>query len=343
MGKSTAVSEAPAERRGLAQYFDDGWSVPDGVHPFMSEVARLAVHRGINQERLAKLHEEVTGQKAISAKIQRHFRPPDRRGRTKRTSRKVVDAYKRIFELPDAYVDALLALDGKSPGLQSSKPGSDTVEKFIQAHLRPELIAPIFQEAALADALRRLVANEALATKCVNEAELGWGRHQAFGYSVELSPAVLEFEETDPKDWWRIDYGAVDAPLDRRYASEPWRETGISEELLVKWTVVGRALRSAGFDLFDGLARKTRRQHAVESLLQNVFLGLAEHLDWFEWKAIRTQLEAFFEKKGYPIAEMRQRLHADASFGDWQSARIPETELRDFEDSYVTVYKLKPT
>jgi hypothetical protein len=297
----------------LRQFYNDDWSVRPDIHPFMSEIAHLAVHRGIRQEGLAKLYNKAAGTRVIGANVSRHFdKDPHRRG-----WQKVIDGYTKAFKLSRKYVRLLLALNGSEPALLPSKQGSrDELHRFIDFHLEPRLVRPLFRNDGLASALTELLNDEFLAIECVNAAELAWQRHTAFELEVksELAPKIVTLRETGSGQ------GFEEWEWDPSSPRDHWHGTGIQKEQIVKWDEVARILkRRCNYDLFA----KSRKRLEVETSLVDVFAIVRDWVEWTDWLAIQAQLEAIYSRKGLPIEEMRARLNAYLPFDEWADDNDP--------------------
>lgn len=310
----------------MAQYFHADFTVPKGVHPFMSEIAHLTSHRGISQGSLAKSYNEIAGTNIDSPNVQRHFH-------TRRLSRKVLETYAKIFELSGTYVALLLALDGGKSPIRPPVPGTFGFHlgnrAVLDDYLGADAIRRVFKGEAFDHALELILADQALALLCLNEAALAWERHRNFGLLVgsELRPRRVGIRDA---------YGGGDFEeweFDRDVAGDPWRGTGISEEAIVKWLRVARVLKKErGFDLLSHAATKSRKRLAAEATILNVWYELHEKVNWSQWAAIRAQMEAAFESKNLPVREMIESLHGDISYIDWAENNDPARIEHDFEE-----------
>jgi hypothetical protein len=315
MARSRADARAPrAEKRGLERYFSDDWSVPESVHPFMSEIARLAVSRDIQQEDLAKLYSDVTGQKVTSANIKRHFVPLGDGGRKKRISRKVRDAYVQIFELDWEYVALLFGETDQVLGF-----GPDhfigTCEDLLDHLLQPDYIRPLFQLGAIDEAIAVLLRDERTAVECLKKAELLWQRHRAFKWTLPESMGPKETPSPHAGGrGWEYDWSMQ---MRRSHPKETFWNHLVSEEYVVKWAGVAAFLRKqCGFDL---LARKLDLGVAGAGggvTLCDVFWTLYGLVNEYEWAAVQSQLEAIFHRNGLDVETMRRRLEQYPLYSD---------------------------
>lgn len=271
--------------KALRMYFHDDFSVPNRRHPFMSEVAHLAWHRGLTQGKLAKCYSEAAGTKTESRNANAHMHT-----KPGRLSRKVMAGYAKALKMSETYVGLLMALDTGKPYF-TPKPGSFG-EYALLDHLRPEDARPLYEDGALDKAIELLQKNEKLALRCVDDAELAWCRHQAFGKPEE-------------------------------------------DEAAVKWRAVAKILQvECGYDLAGKATKKSSQQLKVEETLASVFNLLAyAGLGWYEWEAVRAQLEANFHRRELPVEDMRRRLHEDFSFQEWADVHDPERFLAENEQS----------
>jgi hypothetical protein len=304
-GKGASELRDDFNLRGLPRYFHDDWSVPEGVHPFMSEVARLAVHRGISQEDLAKKYAEITGRVSFqSANVLRHFAAPDRKDRKKRIQRRVVRAYVEILALDTEYVDLLLGFRRRDL--------FESFDDYVDHLLKPAYMRPLFEPNAIDDAMEILLQNEAVATECMNKAEWFWQRHRAFSW---------RFDDMGPKPMDSLRRGEYGSEYDWGYEIERTqpRDTFQSaddiEQYVVRWMAVAPLLHSRfGYDLLACKLKEVKRSRDV--LLCEVFDSVYGLVGVHDWKAIQAQLEAVFVRNGLSIDGMRERLESFPLYSD---------------------------
>lgn len=302
--------------RGLRQYFNDDWSPRSDIHPLMSEVARLAVHRRITQEELAKLYNDNAGTSAVGGgNISRHFRLGAPRP-------KVVKAYQKIFGLSNAHVGILLALGAGTRYFEVEAHPTAALRKYptlrtlINEELEPPEIERIFQDDAIDEACQILFADEPLALECLDEAELWASRCKAFNLQVkDLLNVLLQLDaEIAGSGWWSFDHDLG-----------PWIGSRISNDLLVKWIVVARNLqKKRGFVLMERWASKTVRRLMDEHVLLDVWNGVHRHVGWYEWVAIRSMVEAALYRRNLPIDKMYHVLLSDRWYDEWADVHDPE-------------------
>jgi len=222
--ESPVATNDPLQENVLRQYYNDDWSVRPDIHPFMSEIAHLAVHRGIKQEGLAKLYNRAVGTRLSGANISRHFDLEP--GRLKPITHKVIAGYTTAFDLSRMYVRLLLALSRSKPPLLPARNDSRIdLRQFIDRHLQPGLIGPLLQADGLSNALKLLLNDESLAIECVNAAELAWQRHMVFKFEVnsDLAPKIVTLREAGSGQ------GFEEWEWDASGHGDPWYRTGIRE------------------------------------------------------------------------------------------------------------------
>lgn len=307
-------SKAPAaEQRGLRQYFNEDWTTCADVHPFMSEVARLALYRGFSQESLAKRYGEVTGAKVCGGNISRHFR-------SAKPQEKVINAYRKILQLSDNHVQLLL---GKRPDFSDR---ISSVADLLDATLCPEEIAPLFQAGAIDRAISLMCNDERLALECVDEAQLWYERYEAF----DLSPVVLTKQfgiplpepQYDFVDELRTEFGSSGddniAKLLTRLYGDPWEQIGIRKRSLAQWFAVMHILRDRDkLDLSQMWGGKSIERLAVERTLLEVWNAANAVLDWHEWAAVQSILEGALYRRNHSVADAKEILDRDLEFLDW--------------------------
>jgi hypothetical protein len=223
---------------------------------FMREVARLADARGWNQDELARRYNEATHSNINGGNIDQHFK-------TRGLRDDVMDGYAKVFGLSDDYVGLLKWRDGGEPyytrdGRTHKRVNfRNSLDFFVDLHLEPDTVASLFGARMISRARRMLLADEPLAVKCVNTAELEWLRHKALNRSL----------------------------------STDWEQTGVDDEPIVKWLALAELLRARRLDL---LATRRQASLEVEGNLLRVFYEVCDKVDWDQWNALLAQFEAMW-------------------------------------------------
>jgi hypothetical protein len=302
-----------AKEFSLAQYFNDDWTVPSGIHPFMSEVAHLSHHRGLSQGILAKRYNEVTGARIDSPNIQRHFH-------STRLSGKVIAAYGAVHNLDPSYVDLLGWLANGVPLEDASIYHSDdrTREQSLRLYLEYKLalhaVRLIFDAGAIDDFLAQMVTDESFAIDCIHLAAITWHRHRTFGLSLPEGYGPLKtmtFDDT--RRGWEYDW-AIEI---RQCTVDEFSDPLTVEEVVVKLAVVARLARDRfGLDLLGRKRRTTPSERSRATLLCRVFSELYGIVDAHEWAAIQAQLEVALRRRGLPVERMMERLESFSLYSD---------------------------
>jgi transcriptional regulator with XRE-family HTH domain len=304
-GKLAIMESTKSEsgKRGLYRYF--GPRQPASVEEaraaagekragtwLMSEIARLAVLReGLTQERLATLYNVITGTHIESRNIAEHFK--------RKPGANVIANYAKVLGLSDRYIDLLKTLDSGVPLTPKTMPILGEIyplEKWADYYLRPAEVAHLYEEGAIDDAMRRLLTNEELAIRCVNNAMLAVCRNRYFGLKEDDLRVIWRIVEETLRRESGYDLGA------RATTKSPARlqleETLASIFLLIDATI--------GF--WKPLGEPVER------------------LEWHEWEALRAQIESVFARRGIPVKDMRARLESTAWFREWEKSQNPEQE-----------------
>ncbi len=269
----------------------------------MTEVARIAVYRGIGQSQLAELYSKATRTDLQSCHVKRHFE-------AKATQERVREGYAKALGMSNEYVRLLL-----EPGVPYRRPPKRKPSVLEAAILDPlrdlELVEPLFEKGALGDALQVMLADETLRDQCRYAAELANERWRLMPGSEWIPTLPIE----------------PDAML----------ASNVPENYVVPWAAVANVLRERrGFDLASKVrqkdARRIRREELLSLIWDNLYGALHDFdsaefregkidfapLDWDEWLAVEHLLKLIFGHRRWPVDKMVERLHAHPVWPDFE-------------------------
>ncbi|HEY1680973.1 MAG TPA: hypothetical protein VGF98_05005 [Candidatus Tumulicola sp.] len=274
----------------LEKYVDPS---PDR-HPLMTEVARIAVFRGLSQETLAKLYGEAVGSpRHNGGNIDKHF--------TRKTSRPpqehVQIGYATALDVPRRYLNLLV---------YPFKPEPVGVKAFalIDAHLLPGDMEPLFEDNVISEAVELMLADPILRDECLHA-----------GFLAEYRQRYL----TNSRWTTRLPIApdAIDC-------------TNASAAYVGRWAGVSNVLREQrGFDLASRVRRKDAWLIEREEFLTQTWLSLqtvlgdytepVELLRIDEWKALESIFMMIFNRRNYATDKMLDRLRKHRNWDYFES------------------------